>query len=75
MGSTIKPFVAWSAMHSGMIGPNERYNDQGKYKLESIPEDVCASGVRCEFKNASNIGTNRPSAYGPVTVADALAVS
>ena len=35
----------------------------------------CASGVRCEFKNASNIRTNLSSAYGPVTVADALAVS
>ena len=40
-----------------------------------LPDDVCATGVRCEFKNASNIRTNRSSAYGPVTVADALAVS
>jgi penicillin-binding protein 2 len=31
--------------------------------------------VRCVFKNASNIRTNLSSAYGPVTVADALAVS
>jgi penicillin-binding protein 2 len=31
--------------------------------------------VRCIFKNASNIRTNLSSAYGPVTVADALAVS
>ena len=38
LGSTIKPFVAWSAMHSGVIGPNEVYLDQGIYKLESIPE-------------------------------------
>ena len=29
LGSTIKPFVAWSAMHSGVIGPNEPYLDQG----------------------------------------------
>ena len=36
---------------------------------------MCASGVRCVFKNASNIRTNLSSAYGPVTVADALAVS
>ncbi|HEY4609953.1 MAG TPA: penicillin-binding transpeptidase domain-containing protein, partial [Ilumatobacteraceae bacterium] len=75
LGSTFKPFVAWSAMHSGVIGPNEQYFDKGEYKLESIPDDVCASGVRCVFKNASNIRTNRSSAYGPVTVADALAVS
>ena len=75
LGSTFKPFVAWSAMHSGVIGPNEPYLDNGSYKLESIPDDVCASGVRCVFKNASNIRTNLSSAYGPVTVADALAVS
>ena len=75
LGSTIKPFVAWSAMHSGVIGPNEPYTDKGIYKLESIPDDVCASGVRCEFKNATNVRTQRSSSYGPVTVADALAVS
>ena len=75
LGSTFKPFVAWSAMHSGVIGPNEPYLDKGSYKLESIPDDVCASGVRCVFKNASNIRTNLSSAYGPVTIADALAVS
>jgi penicillin-binding protein 2 len=75
LGSTFKPFVAWSAMHSGVIGPNEVYLDKGSYKLESIPDDVCASGVRCVFKNASNIRTNLSSAYGPVAVADALAIS
>lgn len=75
LGSTIKPFVAWSAMHSGVIGPNEPYLDQGVYKLESIPDDVCASGVRCEFKNATNVRTQLSSKYGPVTVADALAIS
>jgi penicillin-binding protein 2 len=75
LGSTIKPFVAWSAMHSGVIGPQDEYTDTGTYKLESIKDDVCASGVRCEFKNAANIRTNRPSAYGPVSVDDALAVS
>jgi penicillin-binding protein 2 len=75
MGSSFKPFVAWAAMHSGVLGPQEQYLDQGVYKLESVADDVCAQGVRCEFKNASNIRTNLPSSYGPVTVADALAVS
>lgn len=75
LGSTIKPFVAWSAMHSGVIGPNEVYVDQGVYKLESIDDETCAKGVRCEFKNATNVRTQRSSSYGPVTVADALAVS
>src|SRR4029453_9054609 len=50
LGSTIKPLVAWPAMRRGIIGPKEPYVDQGVYKLESIPDDVCASGVRCEFK-------------------------
>ena len=72
IGSSFKPFVAWSAMHSGVLGPNEIYVDNGEYKLESIPDDVCATGVRCVFKNASNIRTNLSSTYGPVTVADAL---
>jgi penicillin-binding protein 2 len=75
LGSTIKPFVAWSAMHSGVIGANEVYVDKGSYVLESIPKDLCAAGVRCEFKNATNVRTQRSSSYGPVTVADALAVS
>ena len=75
LGSSIKPFVAWSAMHSGVIGPNEIYVDKGVYKLESIADDVCATGVRCEFKNATNVRTQRSSAYGPIAVADALAVS
>jgi penicillin-binding protein 2 len=75
IGSSIKPFVAWSAMHSGIIGPQEQYTDTGVYKLESIPDDVCASGVRCEFKNAANVRTNVSSAYGKITVEDALAVS
>ena len=75
LGSSFKPFVAWSAMHSGVVGPNDQYLDQGSYTLESIPKDVCASGVRCVFKNASNVRTNLASAYGPVTVSDALAVS
>ncbi|MEY2443992.1 MAG: penicillin-binding protein 2, partial [Ilumatobacteraceae bacterium] len=75
MGSSFKPFVAWSAMHSGILGPQEPYVDTGEYKLTSIADDVCATGVRCVFKNASNIRTNLSSAYGRVTVADALAVS
>ena len=29
LGSTFKPFVAWSAMHSGVIGPNDRILRQG----------------------------------------------
>jgi penicillin-binding protein 2 len=74
LGSSIKPFIAWSAMHSGLLGPKEVYEDTGVYKLATIDADTCASGVRCEFKNA--IGPfGEPSRYGPVTVEEALAVS
>src|SRR5690606_10462276 len=74
IGSTIKPFIAWSAMHSGLITSSDIYLDEGTYKLASIEKEVCASGVRCEFKNALD-PYGAPSRYGPVTVADALAVS
>lgn len=74
IGSTIKPFIAWSAMHSGLITSSDIYLDEGTYKLASIEKEVCASGVRCEFKNALD-PYGAPSRYGPVTVEDALAVS
>ena len=74
IGSTIKPFIAWSAMHSGVIKPTDVFIDNGTYKLTSIDKETCASGVRCEFKNAIDpFGV--PSQYGPVIVEDALAVS
>jgi penicillin-binding protein 2 len=74
IGSTIKPFIAWSAMHSGLITATDVYEDSGTYKLTSISKEVCASGVRCEFKNALD-PFGRPSQYGPVQLQDALAVS
>jgi penicillin-binding protein 2 len=74
IGSTIKPFVAWSAMHSGLITAEDIWEDNGVYKLVSIEKEVCASGVRCEFKNALD-PFGQPSRYGPVRVPDALAVS
>jgi penicillin-binding protein 2 len=74
IGSTIKPFIAWSAMHSGLITAQDIWMDEGVYKLVSVPDEICAEGVRCEFKNALDpFGV--PSRYGPVQVEDALAVS
>jgi penicillin-binding protein 2 len=78
LGSTIKPFVAWSAMHAGIINQNTVWVDEGEYRLHSIdPSDCQDKGgiARCIFKNATNKNTNRPSSYGPVRVSDALAVS
>ncbi|MFN8020086.1 MAG: penicillin-binding transpeptidase domain-containing protein [Acidimicrobiales bacterium] len=74
IGSTIKPFVAWSAMHSGLITADDIWQDEGVYKLVSVDKEICAEGVRCEFKNALD-PFGRPARYGPVRVEDALAVS
>ena len=75
LGSTFKPFVAYSAMITGIVGPTELYTDRGSYKLESIDRSVCATGVRCEYFNAVSASTGEPSRYGPVSVESAIAVS
>lgn len=78
LGSTIKPFVAWSAMHAGLITADTVWLDEGIYTLQSIPPENCQhkGGVaKCIYKNATNKRTQLPSTYGPVTVTDALAVS
>jgi penicillin-binding protein 2 len=78
LGSSIKPFVAWSALHSGLINANTIWNDEGTYTLQSIkPNDCQQNGglARCIFKNATSKATQLPAVYGPLTVSDALAVS
>jgi penicillin-binding protein 2 len=75
LGSTFKPFVAYAAMITGIITPIETYVDKGSYKLETIDRSVCNTGVRCEYFNATNPNTGRPSSYGPVSVESALAIS
>lgn len=75
LGSTIKPFVAWSAMTSGLITAGDVFEDRGTYKLTSVDDSICAEGVKCVFKNSISAGTLQPSQYGNVRVADALAVS
>ena len=74
LGSTIKPFVAWSAMTSGVLDPGFKYPDRGTYTLSSVSKETCAEGVKCVYKNSLNpFGV--PAQYGDVRVADALAVS
>lgn len=78
LGSTIKPFISWAALHSGIITPDEVFRDEGTFTLRSIdPPDCQQNGgiARCIFKNATNKRSGKPSSYGPVTVSDALAVS
>ncbi|HAP76052.1 MAG TPA: hypothetical protein DCR14_08230 [Acidimicrobiaceae bacterium] len=83
LGSTIKPFIAWSAVHAGIVRPGDIYWDEGTYTLidsiarGSITEDDCQhkGGLyRCIFKNAF-CGTGLPCGYGEVDLEDALAVS
>jgi len=79
VGSTFKPFVAWAALNSPVDileggGANFYYRDTGAYKLESIDDSVCATGVKCEFRNSVD-AQGVPSQYGPVRLQDALAVS
>jgi penicillin-binding protein 2 len=77
LGSTFKPFTAFAAMDNGLINANTPHNDTGIYRLQSgVNQASCDSGlIRCEYKNATCAGTNRPCEYGEVTVESALAVS
>jgi penicillin-binding protein 2 len=78
LGSSIKPLVAWSAEHAGILDPNTKWDDTGYYNLLSIPPEQCLQNggiARCIFKNATNKKTLKPSAYGPVNLSDAIAVS
>jgi penicillin-binding protein 2 len=76
LGSTFKPFTAYAALNTGLFGVDDYYVDEGTYRMDSIEEDRCNSGlVRCVFKNATCSGTGRPCVYGAVDVETALAVS
>ena len=76
LGSTFKPFVAFAALDTGLLGVNDYYRDEGTYRMESVAEDKCNSGeVRCVYRNATCAGTGRPCVYGDVDVETSLAVS
>lgn len=74
LGSTIKPFIGWSALHSDLLDPSFVFQDRGTFTLESIDKETCASGVKCVFKNATG-PYGKPSEYGDVRLEEALAVS
>lgn len=77
LGSSFKPFVAYAALNTGQLpgGAKYTFEDQGTYKLESIPNDRCQQGVKCVFRNATCRATGAPCKYGTVNVEQALAVS
>ena len=60
LGSAFKPFVAYSAMMAGLIGPGDYIDDRGTYKAQSIPDDVCATGVKCVWRNSTCSFNHRP---------------
>jgi penicillin-binding protein 2 len=73
LGSTFKPFVAFAALDTGLMTTDERYLDEGTYKMESVPDDRCAE-IRCVYRNAV-CPFGLPCVYGSVDVETALAVS
>lgn len=76
VGSTFKPFTAFAALDTGLLGVDDYYRDEGSYKMESVDDDKCRTGlVRCVYRNATCSGTQRPCVYGSVDVETALAVS
>lgn len=76
LGSTFKPFTAFAALDTGLIGVDDYYRDEGSYRMESVDPDQCTNGlVRCVYRNATCAATSRPCVYGDVDVETALAVS
>jgi penicillin-binding protein 2 len=75
MGSAFKVFVAWSALHTGLISADDYITDNGTYKAESMPEDLCAAGYKCVWRNSFCTGINGPCRYGPLNMQLSLAVS
>jgi penicillin-binding protein 2 len=73
LGSTFKPFIAAAALDTGLMTTEERYLDEGTYKMESVPDDRCAV-IRCVYRNAT-CPFGLPCVYGSVDVETALAVS
>ncbi len=75
LGSTFKPFVAFAALDTGLMGVNDWYTDQGTYRMESVEDNLCNEGlVRCVYRNATCPG-GRPCVYGSVNIESSLAVS
>lgn len=75
LGSTFKPFTAYAALTTGLMSTNDYYVDTGSYRMTSVEQWRCDSGlVRCVYKNAT-CPNLRPCVYGAVDVETALAVS
>jgi penicillin-binding protein 2 len=77
LGSSFKPFTAYAALATGLLGPDTVYNDTGTYELteQSVSAEARADGAKVEYRNAICSFNNRPCVYGPINTSTALAVS
>jgi penicillin-binding protein 2 len=77
LGSSFKPFTAYAALATGLLGPDTVYNDTGTYELteQSVGAEARAAGAKVEYRNAICSFNNRPCVYGPINTPTALAVS
>ena len=77
LGSSFKPFTAYSALASGLLGPDTIYNDEGVYRLteRSVSAEARERGAKFEYRNAICSFNNRPCVYGSINTSTALAVS
>ncbi len=77
LGSSFKPFTAYAALATGLLGPDTVYNDTGTYELteQSVSAEARAAGAKVEYRNAICSFNNLPCVYGPINTQTALAVS
>ncbi len=76
LGSTFKPFVAWAALHNGLIDDGYWYHDTGTYKAETIDDYNCeVVRVKCVWRNSFCAASNGPCVYGSINTYWSLAVS
>ena len=75
MGSTFKVFVAWAALNTGTRGRATGSTTRARSESTSIEDDVCATGVKCEWRNSFCSASNGPCVYGNINMYYSLAVS
>jgi penicillin-binding protein 2 len=78
VGSSFKPFTAYSALQSGLLpgGINYTFDDTGTYKIIACQKDKSRELTqKCVFRNAWNSVLNVPTYYGTIGISEALGVS
>lgn len=78
VGSSFKPFTAYSALQAGLLpgGANFKYQDDGTYKIIACQRDKTRElSQKCNFRNAWSPSLGRPTPYGLIGVTEALTVS